>query len=192
MTIKDHGIKHIGPVLLLWIMCQSAIAIELSDLVADAISAHPEVKEKVHIYRQVLLDQAIADSGWRPSIDLIASSGFFETESPATGNNTVDYDSTRLELSVTQNLFNGYDTTHQIKQTRARARAALLDLYDTADNIALDAIQAYLGVLKQQRLLELAQQNVNSHEEILSQIRERNNSGVGRRSQLQQTEGRVA
>ncbi len=192
MTIKDHGIKHIGPVLLLWIMCQSAIAIELSDLVADAISAHPEVKEKVHIYRQVLLDQAIADSGWRPSIDLIASSGFFETESPATGNNTVDYDSTRLELSVTQNLFNGYDTTHQIKQTRARARAALLDLYDTADNIALDAIQAYLGVLKQQALLELAQQNVNSHEEILSQIRERNNSGVGRRSQLQQTEGRVA
>ncbi len=173
-------------------MSPSALAIELSELVADSISAHPEVKGKIHIYRQVLSDQSIADSGWRPSVDLQASTGFFETESPATGNNAVDYDSTQLKFSVTQNLFNGYDTTHQIEQTKARARAALLDLYDTADNIALDAIQAYLEVLKQQELLELAQENVNSHEEILSQIRERNNSGVGRRSQLQQTEGRVA
>lgn len=192
MTIKNCSKRCIPLILLSWIMCYPAFAIELSDLVADTISAHPEVKEKVHVYRQVLRDQTIADSGWRPSIDLEASTGFFETESPATGNSSVDYDSTRLELSVTQNLFSGYDTTYQIEQTKARARAALLDLYDTADNIALDAIQAYLDVLKQQRLLELASENVNSHEEILSQIRERNSSGVGRRSQLQQTEGRVA
>ena len=185
-------IKNFGLVLLSTAICHSVNAIEISDLVADTISAHPEVKEKVHVYRQVIRDQEIAESGWRPSIDLEASSGLYDTESPSTGNKSVDYDSTRLELSVTQNLFSGYDTTHQIKQTKARARAALLDLHDTASNIALDAIQAYIDVVKQQRLLELAQQNVNSHEEILSQIRERNNSGVGRRSQLQQTEGRVA
>ena len=171
---------------------RSANAIELSEMVADSISAHPQVKEKVHVYRQVLRDQTIAQSGWRPSVDLEASTGVYETESPATGNNSVDYDSSRLEFSVTQNLFSGYDTTFQIEQTKARVRAALLDLYDTADNIALDAIQAYLEVLKQRRLLKLAFDNVNSHEEILSQIRERNSSGVGRRSQLQQTEGRVA
>jgi len=161
-------------------------------MVADSISAHPEVKEKVHVYRQVFRDQSIAHSGWRPSVDLQASTGIYETESPATGNQSIDYDSNQLELSVTQNLFNGYDTTYQIEQARARARAALLDLYDTADNIALDAIQAYFEVLKQKKLYELAQENVNSHEDILSQIRERNSSGVGRRSQLQQTEGRVA
>ena len=179
-------------VLLSGILCNSAYAIALSEMVADSISAHPEVKEKVHVYRQVVRDQSIAQSGWRPSVDLQATTGVYETESPATGNQSIDYDSSQLELSVTQNLFNGYDTTHQIEQTRARARAALLDLYDTADNIALDAVQAYFEVLKQKRLFELAQENVNSHEEILSQIRERNNSGVGRRSQLQQTEGRVA
>ena len=161
-------------------------------MVADSISAHPEVKEKVHAYRQVTRDQSIAQSGWRPSVDLQASTGFYDTESPATGNQSIDYDSSQIELSVTQNLFNGYDTTFQIEQTRARARAALLDLYDTADNIALDAIQAYFEVLKQEKLFELAHENVNSHEDILSKIRERNSSGVGRRSQLQQTEGRVA
>ena len=93
---------------------------------------------------------------------------------------------------MTQNLFNGYDTTFQQEQTKARATSALYDVYDIADNVALRAVQAYLEVLKQRQLFYLAIENVESHEEILAQIRERNRSGVGRRSQLQQTEGRVA
>ncbi len=169
-----------------------AYALDMTDMVVDSISAHPEVKEKIHVYRQVVSDRQIAESGWRPSVDLEATTGTFDTESPATGNNSVDYESSTIELSVTQNLFNGYDTTHQIAQTEARARAALYDVYDTADNIALRAIQAYLEVMKQRRLLRLAEENVAAHEEILAQIRDRNLSGVGRRSQLQQTEGRLA
>ncbi len=168
-------------------------ALELSDMVVDSISAHPEVKEKIHVYRQVLSDRAIAESGWRPSVDLQASTGLYETDSPlTTSGQSEDYNSSSVELSVTQNLFNGYDTTYQVEQTEARRNAALYEVYDTADNIALRAIQAYVEVLKQRRLYRLAQENVAAHEEILAQIRERNLSGVGRRSELQQTEGRLA
>ncbi len=170
----------------------SAQASELADIVADSISAHPQVKEKVHVYRQVVSEQSIASSSNKPSVDLQASTGLYNTDSPSTGGNAVDYDSTRVELSVTQNLFNGYDSSNQIKQTESRAQAALYDLYDTADNIALETIKAYLNVIKHRKLLQLAQENVAAHEGILAQIRERNSSGVGRRSQLQQTEGRVA
>jgi adhesin transport system outer membrane protein len=169
-----------------------ARALDMDDMLIDSISAHPEVKEKIHVYRQVVSDQRIASSGWRPSVDLQASTGSFETESPATGNTSTDYDSSSVELSLTQNLFNGYSTTYQVEQTEALARAALFDVYDTADNLALRAIQAYLDVLRQRRLYTLAQENVAAHERILAQIRDRNQSGVGRRSQLQQTEGRLA
>lgn len=169
-----------------------AKALDMSDMVVDSISAHPEVKEKIHVYRQVVSDRDIAESGWRPTVDLNASTGLYDTESPNTGNQSVDYDSTSVEFSVTQNLFNGYDTTYQIEQTEARRDAALFDVYDTADNIALRAIQAYLEVIKQRRLYQLAVENVAAHEDILAQIRDRNLSGVGRRSQLQQTEGRLA
>lgn len=167
-------------------------AFDLSTMIADSISAHPEVKEKVHAYRQVVSDQAIAESGWRPSVDLQASTGYYDSESPSTNNDRVDYNSSSVELSVTQNLFNGYDTTNQVSQTKARANSALYDVYDTADNIGLRAAQTYLEVLKQRRLYQLAIDNVVAHEKILSQIRDRNRSGVGRRSQLQQTEGRLA
>jgi len=160
-------------------------------MVVDSISAHPEVKEKVHAYRRVVNDRTIAESGWRPSVDLQASTGYFNTESPGTNDESVDYNSSSVELSLTQNLFNGYDTTNQIAQSKARITAALYDVYDSADNIGLRAVQAYLEVLKQRRLYQLALDNVAAHEKILAQIRERNLSGVGRRSQLQQTEGRL-
>ena len=169
-----------------------AQALDLSAMVADSISAHPEVKEKVHAYRKVVSDQTIAASGWRPSVDLQASTGYYDTESPSTNNDSVDYNASSVELSVTQNLFNGYDTTNQVAQTKARANAALYDVYDTADNIGLRATQTYLEVLKQRRLYQLAIDNVVAHDKILTQIRDRNRSGVGRRSQLQQTEGRLA
>ncbi len=178
--------------LALVVLPRPSLALDMTNMVIDAVSAHPEVKEKIHIYRQIRNDREIADSGWRPSVDVEASTGLYETESPTTGNNSVDYDSSTVELSVTQNLFGGYDTTYQIEQSEHRLQAALFEIYDTADNIALTAIQAYLDVIRQRQLLRLAQENVAAHEEILAQIRERNASGVGRRSQLQQTEGRLA
>ena len=167
-------------------------AIELNDLVADTIQAHPEILEQVHVFRQADRDRDIAASGWRPSVDVQASTGRYETESPFTQNVLREYNSSRAELSVTQNLFNGFDTTYQQAQTEARLRSALFQIFDTADNIALDAVQAYVDVLRQQTLVELAEDNVSNHERILAQIRERSESGVGRRSELQQTEGRVA
>ena len=167
-------------------------AVDLPDFVADTISAHPDVREQVHIFRQVVEDKVIAKSGWRPSVDLEASAGTFRSESPVTGPDSVEFESTRAELSVTQNLFNGFDTTNQIKQTNARINSELYELFDIADNIALAAAQAYLELLKQQRLYELAVKNVKAHQDTLERIRVRSESGVGRRSQLEQTEGRVA
>ncbi len=167
-------------------------ALGLNDYVVDSITSHPVVREQVHVFRQVDRDLDIANSGWRPSVDLEASSGTYETESPATSQQNREYESNRVELSVTQNLFNGFDTKFQTKQAHARISSALFEIFDTADNIALEAVQAYTDMLKQQKLVELAETNVSSHERILSQIRERSNSGVGRRSELEQTEGRVA
>lgn len=174
------------------VLSTSASAMELNDIVADSIQAHPEVLEQVHVFRQTDRDRDIAGSGWRPSVDVQASAGRYETESPFTQNIQREYNSSRAELSVTQNLFNGFDTTYQQEQTEARLQSALFEIFDTADNIALDIVQAYIDVLRQRKLVELATDNVSNHERILSQIRERSESGVGRRSELQQTEGRVA
>ena len=174
-----------------FIISHAAQALDLTGVISDSVSSHPEVKEKIHVYRQVLGDRDIAESGWRPSIDLGATSGVYNTDNNF-DNQSDNYDSSTVEVSVTQNLFNGYDTTYQVEQAAARIDAALYDVYDTADNVALRTTQAYFEVIKQRRLYLLATENVEAHENILAKIRERNMSGVGRRSELQQTEGRLA
>ena len=103
-------------------------AVELNDIVADSILAHPEILEQVHVFRQTDRDRDIARSGWRPSVDLQASAGKYETESPFTQNVLREYNSNRAELSVTQNLFNGFDTTYQQEQTEARLRLSLIHI----------------------------------------------------------------
>lgn len=53
-------------------------------------------------------------------------------------------------------------------------------------------MQAYLRAVAEQRLADLAAQNVASHQTILSQLRELSERGLTRRSDLEQTEGRLA
>lgn len=164
----------------------------IQDFVADSINRSPQVLEQVHVYRQTRQDKTIASSGWRPSVDVTATAGRYEGDSPVLNGQVNDFSSERAEISLTQNLFTGFDTTNRIKEAEARASSALFELYDSADNVALEAVQAYLDVLRNARLLELARINVESHEETLEKISRRSRSGAGRRSQLEQTEGRTA
>jgi outer membrane protein TolC len=90
----------------------SAAALTLSEYVADVVQTNPLVREQVHVYRQVAQDEQAALSGWRPRIDLGASFGQFSTKSPGTNQSRQNYNSQQADLTVTQNLFDGFDTTH--------------------------------------------------------------------------------
>lgn len=167
-------------------------ALGLSEYVTDVLETNPLVREQLHAYRQVGQDYQIALSGWRPSLDMQASVGRFSRKAPNTSQEREDFNSSEATLTLAQNLFDGFETTHQVKQARARIASAVYRLYDTADNVSLDAIRAYLDVLEERQLVELAKQNVESHERILAQILERNRAGIGLLSEVVQTEGRVA
>ncbi|MCK4709299.1 MAG: TolC family protein, partial [Gammaproteobacteria bacterium] len=184
--------KQVFAFLCSWMISHQAGAISLNDFVADVIQSNPQVLQRVHSYRQVVEDENIANSGWRPSVDLTASVGAYETDSPVTGFQENNYGSHNVALTLTQNLFNGYDTTNAEKQAMARISSELHRVYDEADNIAITAIGYYIDALKQKQLVKLAERNVQSHEKILQKIHERNFSGVGRRSEEEQTLGRLA
>ena len=170
----------------------AARALTIDDFVREVVDANPLVREQLHAYRQVAQDERIALAGWRPRLDLSASAGQFSRKAPNTLQRRRDFDSQQADITLTQNLFDGFDTTNQVEQARARLSSAAFQLYDTADNVALDAVQGYLNALSEQRLVELAAQNVQSHQRILDKIRELSESGIVRRSDLEQTEGRLA
>ncbi len=169
-----------------------ADGINLQEYVADVVNSNPLVREQVHAYRQVVQDHQIALSGWRPSIDFSSTAGRSSRKAPNTSQERANFNEAQIDLTLTQNLFDGFNTTNQIDQAQARISSAAYQLLDTADNVALEAVAAYFSVLTEKRLVALAAQNVESHERILSQIKERSARGIGRLSDLEQTEGRLA
>jgi len=166
----------------------AAQSIGLPEFVQDVIQSSPEVNEQVHIFRQAYQDEKVAVSGWLPSLDFSSQFGQVDERRPANSN----YDSAEAELTLTQNLFKGFDTTNQINQAKARITSAVYRLYDTADNVALDAIITYMNVISASKLVKLAEKNVHSHEQTLDRLIEQNKAGIGLLSDLEQTRGRLA
>ena len=186
--IKIHWVKSaIALMLLLGYMGQSH-AIELKEFISEALKADPLVLEQVHIHQQAVEDENIARAGWHPSLDLTSTAEKFTRRlTPNSVHRTVDN-----SLTLTQNLFDGFDTTNAVEQTKARIASAVQRIHETADNSALVAIKAYLGLLSAQRQLTLARQNVKSHEHILSQLQEASSGVVVKLSDVEQTKGRLA
>jgi adhesin transport system outer membrane protein len=193
-SCKISRLRPIRPAvaLLLAIGPLPAAALTLASFVSGAVESAPEVREQIHVYRQVVQDEAVALSGWRPSLDLSASYGVASRKAANTSQQRREFDSTEASVILSQNLFDGFNTTNQVKQARARITSAAYFLYDTADNVALTAVEAYLDALTQRQLTAYAAQNVESHERILGKIRELSDQGITRRSDVEQTEGRLA
>ncbi|MGX9079708.1 TolC family protein, partial [Klebsiella pneumoniae] len=61
-----------------------------------------------------------------------------------------------------------------------------------AENTALRVAEVYLNMLRQQEILELSKQNLETHEQIRSDISKRTDSGLGSTADQTQIDGRVA
>ena len=105
--------------------------------VTEVVESNPVVQEQVHTYRQVGQNYRVALAGWCPSQDLEVNTGRFSREAPNLFRGRRTFSSSETTLTLTQNLFSGFDTTYEVSQARALISAAASRLYDTSDNVAL-------------------------------------------------------
>jgi adhesin transport system outer membrane protein len=169
-------------------------AMELNETVEDAILHNPELREQVKAYRAIEAELQGAKGGWHPRIDLAAGIGHEEVDIENGRSTTGDDALTRREASVrlTQNLFEGFATENEIKRQQHRLNAAAYQVQAKANQIALQMTEAYLNLIKEQELLKLAEENVNTHQTILDQIQQRFDSGVGNQVEVDQVKARLA
>ena len=170
---------------------QMAAAQTLEESVSQTLLSHPQIKEAFDLYqsRKYQIDEAKA--GYYPKLDANAGIGPERIKSAGASERT---DMTRRDASITltQMLFDGFDTNSNVNRTDAEAKAQKLSLQATAENTALRVTEVYLNMLRQQEIFELSKDNLATHEQILSDITKRTTSGVGSSADLSQIQGRVA
>ncbi|MBP8773043.1 MAG: TolC family outer membrane protein [Aeromonadaceae bacterium] len=170
---------------------QLATAQTLEESVSQTLLSHPQIKEAYNLYqsRKYQIDEAKA--GYYPKLDASAGVGPERIKDAGASDRT---DMTRRDAGITlsQMLFDGFDTSSNVDRTDAEAKAQKLSLLATAENTALRVTEVYLNMLRQQEIFELSKDNLATHEQILSDITKRTTSGVGSSADLSQIQGRVA
>lgn len=168
------------------------LAQTLVQAVEQTIQSNPEVLAEA--YRRLSVDKTIdqARAGYAPKVDLNLGYGREYTKNPATRPDSETL--TRGEASITakQMLYDGFYTKSEVDRTSAAADSAGYAVTDISERTSLQAIEAYLDVLRRQDLLELTRTNLQSHETIFSQIQQRAESGVGRQADVEQAQARLS
>jgi outer membrane protein len=95
-------------------------------------------------------------------------------------------------VTVTQTLFNGFQTANRTRQAEGQVFSARETLRTTEQTVLLSAATAYMNLLQTAALLELQRSNVNVLEVTLRQTRDRFNAGEVTRTDVAQAESSLA
>jgi adhesin transport system outer membrane protein len=173
----------------------SAFATSLQETVLEVVSTNPDVliagSERDSVEQQ--MEQA--RSGFFPQSDITLGTGWETSDNPttrATGNGSSNFNRNEAEVRIRQLLYDGNGSQSEFERQRARVNSHAYDTFSTAEVTGLKAVEVYLNVLKEQKLVKLAGDNLASHQTTYDRIVKRGESGIGSKADIQQALGRLA
>jgi len=129
--------------------------------------------------------QALA--GYRPTITGTADVSSAVTTGQVSGSRVTSGTFPRgLGLQINQNLFNGFQTANSVRSAEAGVLNQRETLRNSEQDVLLDAVTAYMNVLRDAALLSLEQNNVEVLDEQLKQTRDRFQVGEVTRTDVEQ------
>jgi adhesin transport system outer membrane protein len=156
-----------------------------------AILNNPEVNAKWHAFKASVDETDVARGGFFPRVDLIAGTGRESIKQPPTNQKSY-YDRNGWLISLNQMLFDGFATRNEVKRLNKAQLVRYYELLDAIENVTLEAMRAYMDVLRYRFLVDLAEDNYVQHRATFEQLVRRTQSGVGRRVDLEQAASRLA
>ena len=176
----------IGGVMIFW---GSSIQAEtLQEAVEAMLQTHPEVRSAA--YNRLGRDEEVrqAKSGYLPKVDFIAGYGYREIQEPEEDSLSPQ----QYNLSLRQNIFTGLATKNEVERQKARVKSQAYTVQGSSENTALRTTEVFLNVLRQEELLRLSEENLETHLRIGDQIKMRSDSGVASKADSDQASGRVS
>lgn len=172
----------------------AASATTLDQALVKAYYANPTMNAQRAATRVVdeLVPQALA--GYRPQIFGNAEIGIdrIRTRGSVGGLNQSSTTSRGYGITASQTLFNGFQTGNLTRSAESQVLAARETLRNTEQNVLLDAVTAYVNVIRDTAIVQLQQQNLQALNEQLRATNDRFNVGELTRTDVAQAQARVA
>lgn len=174
----------------------SILADTLRDAIECAMKLNPDVRFAAD--HRMTTEQQLRQqkAGYLPTLDLAGGEGYQNSDNPTAAavfnSNSVGLTRGESSLSLVQNLFTGFATKNEVRRLKDTVIAAAYKADGTAEDIALQATAQYLEILRHQKLVKLAEDNLAVHQRSKKMISERTEAGVSHAVDLTQAEGRLA
>jgi outer membrane protein len=175
----------------------------LRSAMSKAYSHNPELRGERA--RQRATDEAVpqALSGWRPTVQANGDYGGdwiksrLKINDPDTGTtNKVTIKDNRdnggFVISLDQPIFNGFKTVNSTKQAEAAVDAGRQQLLSVEQAVLLDAVTAYMDVIRDRSIVVLRLKNVEALQEQLRASNARFEVGEITRTDVAQSKARLA
>lgn len=172
-------------------MLATAQTASLEETIEKAILTNPEVRVMFNDFQSALEGKNVKFGELLPEVTAQGWTGR-EWRGSSREGRSANWTRTGYSLQLRQLLFDGFSTYNDVKQLGFEKLSSYFELLATVDSLAAQAAEAYLDVQRYREMEELAKENYGVHKQTLSQLREREASGVGRGVDLEQANGRVA
>ena len=158
----------------------------LSQVVDQVLKTHPRLRAALSTARSVRHEIDQAEAGHNPKFGLIADPG--RSYNRVTGDWGAAGD---FGVRGTYLLYDGKRTDNEIDRQRARYQSASERSKVTEDQLAAQVSDAYIEVIKQERLEQLAAANVDAHTDLYAKTQEIVKFDKGRAYDLTQAAARL-
>jgi adhesin transport system outer membrane protein len=172
----------------------SQAAFPINDALQQAIKTHPGVGEAAANRRATESELRQQQGTLLPQVRLEARTGperFNQQVIPAPLGNGNWYNGREVSVVARQLVFDGFASINEIWRQSARVNAAAARVHERTELLALDAAEAYVDVVRYQRLIVVAEDNVRVHRNLFANVQARFNGGRAGEGDLEQTRERV-
>ena len=169
---------------------------DLPSTIQEVLSTNPVILERLKNYNVIKQDITSAKSGYYPKLDLSLGVGRESTDRSNRVNNApdTDFDFTVYQnsLTLTQNVFKGFETSYQVEQQENRAISSAYSYVEKVNDTAFRMVNSYIQVMKNTQLLETARENVDINQDIFVKVKKLFDSGLTTLSEVNKIESSLA
>jgi len=160
-------------------------------VVHETLTRNPDVLESWAILMATQAECERARSDFFPQVDVRGAYGREKSERPEI-EGKIYLNRTEKGFFVYQPLFTGFRTLNAVKQSNQEIVAACFWKNYVKEQLALQAVQVYLDVLRLHRLKVLSEENVGTHEQTLDKVTILYEGGGGNQTDVDLARGRLA
>ena len=180
-----------------------AAADTVYDAMAKAYENNPDLNAARAGLRATDEGVTIAKAGWRPQISAFAqrTQTWYDNTGILAGTQTVDNPlgtdraktiSHQRGLTVTQQIFDGFQTLNNVRAAEATVFSERASLRAREIQILLSAVESYANIARDQQIFAFRKQNLAFQKEQVRASKERLNVGEGTRTDVSLAEAELA